>query len=199
MSHKSSNWWMQATTPKDTCPPSFRLGNKFMQVFRPDEYYKYAGSDEVSKFLSRIDQQNNLPAGTMARMWQQESSSSFNPHDSAKGAVGPFQFMPKTASSLGVDPHSFSDSASGAGYYLSQLRERYHGDMKAALAAYNWGPGNMDEYMKTGHGLPTRQYPGGAPMPDETRNYVSGVGGVKVEIFNNTGGAAHVVASQLAH
>src|SRR5512140_1297175 len=31
MRRMSSNWWMQDTTPRDTCPPSLRLGDKFMQ------------------------------------------------------------------------------------------------------------------------------------------------------------------------
>lgn len=171
------------------------LSGKFMQMFRPDAYYRDANKEEVTGFLAHIDAANKLPAGTMARIWQRESSSSFNPPDSKKGATGPFQLMPRTAASFGADPHSFVDSANAAGYYLTQLRQQYGGDLQKALAAYNWGPANLDSDIKQ-HGKEWLRY-----SPTETRGYVAATSGaaVTITINNNTGGAATVVASQLAH
>lgn len=170
--------------------------NWLERTFRPDQFYQYdASKAQVSAFLSKIDEQNKLPAGTLARLWQRESSSSFAPPDSAKGAIGPFQFMPRTAASFGLDPHSFSASAGAAGYYLSELRGHYNGDLRKALAAYNWGEGNVDQAIK--------RYRDDwmSHVPAETRNYVSSQmgqsGGTRIVIENNTGGSAVVSSAQL--
>jgi soluble lytic murein transglycosylase-like protein len=78
---------------------------------------------------------------------------------------------------------------------LNQLRERYHGDLQKALAAYNWGPTNVDSVSKT-YGKDWKSH-----LPVETRGYIAATQGsnVTITINNNTGGAATVVASQLAH
>ncbi len=43
--------------------------------------------------------------------------------------------------------------------YLKGLLERYDGDVEKALAAYNWGAGNLER--STGR------------LPEETRNYIA--------------------------
>lgn len=62
---------------------------------------------------------------------------------SPKGAVGVFQLMPGTAGDLGV-ANSFDaqQNIRGGIAYLRQLLGQF-GDPSAALAAYNWGPGNV--------------------------------------------------------
>ena len=73
--------------------------------------------------------------------------------------------MPKTAKSLGVDPFNEADSRRAAGSMLSRLITKYKGNVDVALQAYNWGEGNMDSQLKTGHGLH------GQAMPAETKSY----------------------------
>ena len=186
------------------------LGNKFMKVFRPDEYYKYAGADETASFLAGIDQQNNLPAGTMARLWQAESSSSYDGKTSAAGAVGPFQFMPRTAAAFGIDPKSFSSSASGGGYYLSELRKRYGGDLSAALAAYNGvgsKEGNDSIYRKFGSlDRAIKLHPGDwqTYLTPGEQKYISGIAGgsnvnITVHVSAPPGNKVDVAANQLAN
>lgn len=148
------------------------MSHEFTKVFRPDDYYRYeAKKDEVSAFLAHIDEQNELPSGTTAKAWQTESSSRFTPPDSPKGATGPFQFMPRTASSYGADPHSFVDSAGAFGYMLHDLQKRHHWDLAQAAAGYNWGEGNLSYLLKA--------YPNDwlQHVPAETHEYVKNIAG----------------------
>ena len=52
-------------------------------------------------------------------------------------------------------------SVEAAGKYMRTLLKRYRGDVPTALAAYNWGMGNVGKYNK-----------GTKPMPKETKDYV---------------------------
>lgn len=98
------------------------------------------------------------------------AESNNNPNAvSRAGARGYAQFMPATAKQYGVDPADFQSSFSGAKRYLSDLAGQFGGDLRTALQAFNWGPGNMQAYLKTGAGMK------GQPMPAETQAYVSRV------------------------
>lgn len=88
---------------------------------------------------------------------QQESGGNPNAVSPA-GAVGLTQFMPKTAAGRGVNPRDPISSINGTVGYLSDLHHQT-GDWNTALAAYNWGPGNVQKY-------------GTGNMPAETRKYV---------------------------
>lgn len=81
---------------------------------------------------------------------------------SGQRALGQYQFMPGTANELNINPFDPDEAREGARTYLSQLLDKYNGDMKKAVAAYNWGPGNVDKY-------------GLEKMPSETRNYLQKV------------------------
>jgi hypothetical protein len=82
---------------------------------------------------------------------------------SPKGAMGLMQLMPETAGMLGVDdPFDPVQNLEGGIKYLSQLSDKYQGDLVKALAAYNAGPGRVDSY-------------GGVPPFAETQRYVKNV------------------------
>lgn len=62
---------------------------------------------------------------------------------SSVGAVGLLQLMPGTATSLGVkDRTDPAQNADGGAKFLASLRQKA-GSWPVALAAYNWGPGNV--------------------------------------------------------
>lgn len=82
-----------------------------------------------------------LPAGLLRRMAYQESR--FNPDAvSPVGAVGLMQFMPATAKEFNIDSRNAAQSINAAGKYMAQLY-KITGSWTKALAAYNWGVGNV--------------------------------------------------------
>ena len=95
------------------------------------------------------------------------AESAYNPAAvSHAGAQGLMQLMPETAQELGVqDSFDPFQNLLGGSKYLKQLLEKYDGDLDHALAAYNWGQGNVDR-----HGLEN--------LPTETRDYLAKIKGL---------------------
>jgi nucleoid-associated protein YgaU len=80
------------------------------------------------------------------------------------GARGLMQLMPSTAQHMGLkDPYNPRANMEAGTRYLKSLMDDF-GDVRLALMAYNWGPGNLRSYLKS-HKKP----------PRETRNYVPAV------------------------
>jgi soluble lytic murein transglycosylase-like protein len=74
-----------------------------------------------------------------------EQESRWNPTArSKKGAYGFMQLMPNTAKELGVDRYQLVSNLVGGARYLKQQLDKYDGNVKLALYAYNGGSGNVD-------------------------------------------------------
>ncbi|HLA26412.1 MAG TPA: lytic transglycosylase domain-containing protein [Syntrophales bacterium] len=81
---------------------------------------------------------------------------------SPKGAMGLMQLMPATARELGVkNPYDPEENIMSGTRYFKGLLDRYRGDRNLALAAYNWGMGNVEKNPEK--------------MPRETSDYISRV------------------------
>ena len=118
--------------------------------------------DALARALLEASREHGLqPAFVLAVI---EVESRFDPYAvSHKGALGLMQVLPSTgapiARRLGIpwrgpqtlfDPHA--NVRIGVAY-LSELLDRY-ANVRAALAAYNWGPGEIDNRLRQGVVLP---------------------------------------------
>jgi hypothetical protein len=100
--------------------------------------------------------------------------------------------MPGTAAQMGLKPGEEKDpgKAIPAGAdYLKQQMDKY-GDKTLALMAYNWGPGNVDKWIKDGK-------PAGA-VPAETRNYVQSVLAKEAQFGGAQAGGDQLAAYKIA-
>jgi len=105
--------------------------------------------------------------------------SAFNPKAvSPKGAAGLMQLMPATGKEwhdkLGLegeyDPFNEEQNKAIGTAYLGWLHDQFGGDTKLALAAYNWGIGNMKKLLKRTGATSFDEIK--SQVPDETKNYV---------------------------
>jgi membrane-bound lytic murein transglycosylase D len=112
--------------------------------------------------------------------------SAYNPQAlSIAKAAGMWQFVPGTGRDYNLAQNMFQDqrrdvlaSTDAALDYLTRLHDMF-GDWQLALAAYNWGEGNVQKAIarNAAKGLPTDY--ASLNMPNETRNYVPKLQAVK--------------------
>ena len=135
--------------------------------------------DRSSKYLFHIVEeleQRNMPTELALLPFIE---SAFNPQAvSSARATGMWQFMPATGKSFDLKQNVFRDdrrdvqaSTRAALDYLERLYKQF-GDWHLALAAYNWGEGNLGKAIARNQraGLPTGYVD--LNMPMETRMYV---------------------------
>lgn len=122
----------------------------------------YAGSyqGEYLEMAKAAAAEHGVPEDLFLRLVQQESG--WNPSAvSGKGATGLAQLMPGTARLLGVDIDDPQANLQGGARYLKMMYDKF-GSWELALAAYNAGPGAVEEH-------------GGIPPFAETENYVKAI------------------------
>jgi Transglycosylase SLT domain len=115
-----------------------------------------------------------VPAEWIRAVVRQESSGRTMlaenlPIVSSTGAMGVMQVMPGTYSEmaaqygLGTDPYNPRDNIYAGAGYLKWLHGKY--GYPAMFAAYNDGPGNIEDHLHRGR-----------PLPAETRGYIVAIG-----------------------
>lgn len=119
--------------------------------------YESVALDEAKKL--------GLDANLVRHVLQKETGNLKDPATarSKAGAYGPMQLMPGTAKELGVDITDPEQNTRGGVRYLAQMMSRFK-DPTLALAAYNAGPGRVQQMLKRGHGIES--------LPQETQGYV---------------------------
>lgn len=143
------------------------LGNEAPPPFgQPGSPVALAPAPVAPEQIDSLVQQN-------ASTWQVDPSlvkaiianeSGFNANATSNvGAQGLMQLMPATAKSVGVqNAYDPAQNVAGGTRYLKGLLDRFNGDVKLAVAAYNAGPGAVEKY-------------GDVPPYAETQNYVQNV------------------------
>ncbi|HEX2903038.1 MAG TPA: transglycosylase SLT domain-containing protein [Jatrophihabitans sp.] len=122
-----------------------------------------SGVAQYGAIFAATSARYGLPPGLLAAVAQTESGGNASAVSPA-GAQGLMQLMPSTASGLGVDPWDPTQAVQGAAQLLSGYLTRF-GSVPLALAAYNAGPGAVEQY-------------GGIPPYQETQNYVAKITGL---------------------
>jgi soluble lytic murein transglycosylase-like protein len=117
---------------------------------------------QLQSLVSDASARNAVSPGLVNAVVMAESAG--NPGAiSAAGAQGLMQIMPDTAASCGVsNPFDPAQNVDCGTRYLHELLERYNNNVELAVAAYNAGPGAVDQYR-------------GVPPYAETRAYVTRV------------------------
>ena len=131
-------------------------------VRRKARYHSGVADLELEQAVSRAAQQHHIqPALLLAVM---KAESAFNPTAvSRAGAVGLMQLIPETAIRHGVrNLYDANDNITGGAKHLRYLLDRFHGNIRFALAAYNAGERKVDRY-------------GQIPPYKETQDYVKKV------------------------
>ena len=114
---------------------------------------KSANSDQNCLALAKAAAAHDLPLDFFVRLIRQESN--FDPNSvSHKGAQGIAQFMPGTARWRGLaDPFEPLQALYESARWLRELREQF-GNLGLAAAAYNAGPGRVQDWLAGRGGLP---------------------------------------------
>jgi soluble lytic murein transglycosylase-like protein len=137
--------------------------NEHVAAIRGKARYHIGVADlDFGQAVNRAAQQHHVQPALLVAVMKTESS--FNPTAVSKaGAVGLMQLIPETAIRHGVRNFYYTnENVTGGAKHLRYLLNRFHGNIRLALAAYNAGERKVDRY-------------GQIPPYKETQDYVKKV------------------------
>ncbi|MBC7838276.1 MAG: lytic transglycosylase domain-containing protein [Nitrospiraceae bacterium] len=143
-------------------PTNVPISPPVAAIHRKTRYHSGVANLELEQAVIRAAEQHHVqPALLLAVM---KAESSFNPIVISKaGAVGLMQLVPETAIRHGVRHlYDTNENITGGAKHLRYLLDRFHGNTRLALAAYNAGERKVDRYGKI-------------PPYKETQDYVKKV------------------------
>ena len=150
----------------------------------PQEEYTAPTRAPLSSYdaaFQRAESQYGLPEGLLSTMGYQESRFNSNAVNQKSGATGILQFIPSTAKEYKIDPRDPYASINAAGQKMAGLVKYYNGDVAKAVAAYNYGEGNLNRAIKAAGDNWI------SAIPEETQGYLSNVlGGRSAQLQGQT-------------
>jgi hypothetical protein len=147
--------------------PKVAKYSSFTSVAKPAAVETAPVSGSFKDIASEAAKKHGASLSLVQHVMNKETGGHKDPANavSRAGATGVMQLMPRTAKELGVkninDPY---ENINGGVRYIAQLEQKYK-DPKLAAMAYNWGPGNVDKWLKRGGNEKS--------LPKETRMYVA--------------------------
>jgi hypothetical protein len=120
----------------------------------------------VSQWTPLINQaaiQNNISPALVASVIQSESRGDPSAYNATSHATGLMQLLPQYFKGNLKNPTT--NITEGVKYLASLLKE--FGNVRDALMAYNWGPGNMESWIKAGRKV--------ADIPKKVIDYAEGI------------------------
>lgn len=147
--------------------------NKINSTAMKPNFNQKINADNYESIIENVSQKYGVDSSLIKAVVKAESG--FNPKvKSPAGALGMMQLMPSTAKSLGVDdPLDAAQNIDGGTRYLKQMLDRYNGDVKMALAAYNSGSGTLKNKGIKNLDSPEQM----SKLYSETKNYVNKIMG----------------------
>lgn len=154
----------------------------------------FSSEDGIDYTRSFYDtQSNNQPVFTkqepltFQQLQQRQLMAESGGYDKAiskKGAMGAYQFMPATwdayKPSPTADPMNRQDAEQAYNHYMNDLLNEYDNNQQKAVAAYNYGSGNVNKLIKK-YGNNWEQY-----LPEETKNYLNKIFYNNIKTKNST-------------
>jgi soluble lytic murein transglycosylase-like protein len=155
---KSSNFNMEGLL-LNLSNNSSLIDSQVSKIKQSDPVLPDSKSHNIDNVIKEASKTYNVNSELIRSVIRAESN--FNPDcTSSKGTMGLMQLMPETAKDLGVKrPYDMTENVMGGTNYLKTLLDRYEGNTDLALAAYNWGMGNLERNPEN--------------LPRETRDYIA--------------------------
>jgi soluble lytic murein transglycosylase-like protein len=131
-----------------------------------------AGLQQYGSMIETTARTHGLSPSLLAALVNQESKFKADAYNKGSQATGLGQLLPGTAAEMGVrDIHDPAENLNGSAKYLAQQLKTHNGNVALALASYNFGPGNVQRYLR-----------GEVSLPAETRNYIEQIPALQAEL-----------------
>jgi len=105
-----------------------------------------SGALPIEQIIQAAALKNGVDPAILRKVLLRESRLNIFAPNGDNGEVGIAQMLPSTDKWLGIDPKDPTQSIFGAALFLKRNLDQFSGDYKKAVAAYNWGPGNVSKF-----------------------------------------------------
>lgn len=144
--------------------PAIDNHKQFAELLRGPKSSPYtAEGHKYEREIRLASEDTGLPPNLISAMMATESSNNPDAVSTVRGKsyTGLMQVGEAAAKDVGIEDRNASPEANvlAGARYMKKMLDKYNGDVKLALAAYNAGPAKVDEF-------------GGIPPYSETQNYV---------------------------